>query len=227
MIGAVSPAVAADDLEDDAGENPADGVRQHHLVRIVCQRVAPMFQQASRKAMCGTALQRLARRDDDHRQGHDGQRQARRRECWRRSSEEQDTKAPTPNSACTIDGTPARLTIARLITRVSQLSGRVFAEVNRRRRRRCGSAKRASATATSARRCRPARGRCRPRSCPVRAGSVKRKSHRERLGPALDHQHAENAACTGTISSNGHQAEEHLAEQPAFEDGPRSSLRVV
>ena len=32
------------------------------------------------------------------------------------------TKAPTPNKACTIEGTPARLTIAMLIARVSQLS---------------------------------------------------------------------------------------------------------
>ena len=32
------------------------------------------------------------------------------------------TKAPTPNSACTIDGTPARLMTARLIALVSQLS---------------------------------------------------------------------------------------------------------
>ncbi len=33
------------------------------------------------------------------------------------------TKAPTPKSACTIEGTPARLMIARLISRVNQLSG--------------------------------------------------------------------------------------------------------
>ncbi len=32
------------------------------------------------------------------------------------------TKAPTPNSACTMLGTPARLTTARLMIRVNQLS---------------------------------------------------------------------------------------------------------
>ena len=33
------------------------------------------------------------------------------------------TKAPTPNRACTIEGTPARLMMARLMARVNQLSG--------------------------------------------------------------------------------------------------------
>ena len=33
------------------------------------------------------------------------------------------TKAPTPNSAWTIDGTPARLMMQRLMSRVNQLSG--------------------------------------------------------------------------------------------------------
>ena len=33
------------------------------------------------------------------------------------------TNAPTPKRACTIEGTPARLMMARLIARVSQLSG--------------------------------------------------------------------------------------------------------
>ena len=32
------------------------------------------------------------------------------------------TNAPTPNRACTIEGTPARLMIARLMMRVNQLS---------------------------------------------------------------------------------------------------------
>ena len=33
------------------------------------------------------------------------------------------TKAPNPKRACTMEGTPARLMMARLMTRVNQLSG--------------------------------------------------------------------------------------------------------
>jgi hypothetical protein len=117
MIGAVSPTV-----RQTTRINP---VRMplpefgNTMFQIVCQRVAPMFQHASRKALgtaCSdsrvatittgsviTANVQLAARID----------LPKCRKC---------TKAPTPNSACTIDGTPARLTIATLIVRVSQLS---------------------------------------------------------------------------------------------------------
>ena len=42
------------------------------------------------------------------------------------------TKAPRPNSACTMLGTPARFITARLMMRLNQLSPGVLVEVNRR-----------------------------------------------------------------------------------------------
>ena len=89
------------------------------MCQMVCQRVAPMFQLASRKAL-GTACSdsRVATMTTGRVMTASVQLAARidlpnRRKC---------TNAPTPNSACTIDGTPARLTMATLIVRVSQLS---------------------------------------------------------------------------------------------------------
>jgi hypothetical protein len=117
MIGAVSPAV-----RETSRITP---VRMPVIefgsttLRMVCQRVAPMFQQASRNAsgtdcsdsrvatmttgMVITASVMLAAR-------------------MLVPNLKKMTKAPSPNRACTIDGTPARLMIARLITRVNQLS---------------------------------------------------------------------------------------------------------
>src|SRR2546426_10194561 len=88
------------------------------MVRIVCQRLAPMFQQASRNdrgtaesasrvlvMMTGSVI--TASVDDAAR--------------TERPIPADSTNAPTPNSACTILGTPARLTTARLTARVNQL----------------------------------------------------------------------------------------------------------
>jgi hypothetical protein len=86
---------------------------------MVCQRLAPRFQQTSRNAD-GTApsaslvlvmitgsvmiasVQEAATTD--------------------RPNPVISTKTPTPKSACTMLGTPARLTTARLTRRVSQFS---------------------------------------------------------------------------------------------------------
>jgi hypothetical protein len=89
------------------------------IVRMVCQRLAPMFQQASRKfrgTLCSaslvlvmitgkviTASVRDAANTDSPRSAN-------------------ITNAPTPNKAWTMLGTPARFTTARLMTRVNQLS---------------------------------------------------------------------------------------------------------
>jgi len=118
MMGAVSPAVRETSRITPVRIPLIELGRT--TLRIVCQRVAPMFQHASRNA-CGTAWSdsrvatittgsvmtarvRLAARID----------------C---PILKKSTKAPNPKSACTIDGTPARLMIARLMDLVSRLSG--------------------------------------------------------------------------------------------------------
>ncbi len=88
-------------------------------VRIVCQREAPRFQQASRKDM-GTEARasrvlvmitgKVITASVQEATSSEGR-------MWKKS-----TNAPTPNSAWTMLGTPARLTTARLMIRVSQLS---------------------------------------------------------------------------------------------------------
>ena len=88
--------------------------------RMVCQRVAPTFQQASRNAM-GTeasASRVLAMMTGSV---MIGQRQ-RGREDGVAECAASSTKAPRPNSACTMLGTPARLMTARLMIRLNQLS---------------------------------------------------------------------------------------------------------
>jgi hypothetical protein len=117
MIGAVSPAV-----RDTCRMTP---VRMPLIelgsttFQIVCQRLAPTFQQASRKDI-GTAARAslmlamitgrvmMARVSEAARM--DRPRPANR------------TKAPRPNRACTMLGTPARWMTARWMSRVSQLS---------------------------------------------------------------------------------------------------------
>ena len=88
--------------------------------RMVCQRVAPMFQQASRKAR-GTACSDS--RVDTMTTGSVITARVRLAARMLVPKRKKSTKAPTPNRACTIDGTPARLMIARFMARVSQLSG--------------------------------------------------------------------------------------------------------
>ena len=88
--------------------------------RMVCQRVAPMFQQASRKAK-GTAC-----RDSRVATMTTGRVMMARVMLAARMlvpKPKKMTKAPTPKRAWTMEGTPARLMMARLITRVNQLSG--------------------------------------------------------------------------------------------------------
>ncbi len=82
--------------------------------------MAPMFQQASRNA-CGTACSdsRVATITTGSVMMASVRLAARMLVPKRKKM----TNAPTPNSAWTIDGTPARLMIARLIARVNQLSG--------------------------------------------------------------------------------------------------------
>src|SRR5262245_1778705 len=87
--------------------------------RIVCQRVAPTFQHASRNER-GTAARAsfalalitgsvmLASVNDAAR--------------IERPTPANTTKAPSPNIACTMLGTPARLTTAKLTTRVKEFS---------------------------------------------------------------------------------------------------------
>src|SRR3990172_9230296 len=89
------------------------------IVRMVCQRLAPMFQQASRNVM-GT----LARASLVLLMMTGNVMIASVQEAANTDSPmpANITKAPTPNSACTMLGTPARLTTARLTTRVNQLS---------------------------------------------------------------------------------------------------------
>src|SRR6476659_3511948 len=89
------------------------------IVRIVCQRLAPMFQQASRKAM-GTLARAsfvllMITGNVMTASVHDAA-------STDLPMPANITKAPTPNSACTMLGTPARLSTARLTTRVNQLS---------------------------------------------------------------------------------------------------------
>ena len=118
MIGAVSPAV-----RETSRMTP---VRMPLIefgsttFRIVCQRVAPMFQQASRNA-CGTACSDS--RVETITTGRVMIARVRLAARMLVPKSKKRTKAPTPKSACTIEGTPARLMIARLMTRVSQLSG--------------------------------------------------------------------------------------------------------
>ena len=109
-IGAVSPA-ARDTCRITPVRMPLIELGST-IVRIVCQRVAPMFQQASRNDIGTTAsasrvlvmitgsvitasVQEAASSD--------------------RPMPANSTNAPTPNSACTMLGTPARFTTARLI----------------------------------------------------------------------------------------------------------------
>ena len=89
------------------------------IVRIVCQRLAPMFQQASRKD-CGTAAS--ASRVLAMMTGRVMIARVQDAASTERPIPANSTKAPTPKSACTMLGTPARLTTARLTKRVSQLS---------------------------------------------------------------------------------------------------------
>ena len=88
--------------------------------RMVCQRVAPMLQHASRNAW-GTAA-RLSRVDTIT-TGRVMIARVRLAARMLVPKLKNSTKAPTPNRAWTMDGTPARLMIARLMIRVRVLSG--------------------------------------------------------------------------------------------------------
>ena len=89
------------------------------IVRMVCQREAPRFQQASRKAI-GTAAR--ASRVLVMMTGRVITASVQEAASRERPMPANSTKAPTPNRACTMLGTPARFTTARLMIRVSQLS---------------------------------------------------------------------------------------------------------
>jgi hypothetical protein len=117
MIGAVSPAVRETSRMTPVRMPVIEFGRTTR--RIVCQRVAPMFQQASRKA-CGTACSdsRVATMTT----GMVITASVRLAARMLVPNSKKRTKAPSPNRAWTIDGTPARLMIARLIVRVNQLS---------------------------------------------------------------------------------------------------------
>src|SRR5688572_5647246 len=90
------------------------------IVRIVCHREAPMFQHASRNDI-GTEPSasrvlvmmtgRVITATVHDAASSDGLIRAKY------------TNAPTPNSPCTMLGTPARFTTPRLMIRLSQLSG--------------------------------------------------------------------------------------------------------
>ena len=87
---------------------------------MVCQRVAPIFQHASRKDR-GTAC-----RDSREATMTTGNVMMARVKLAARMlvpNLKKMTNAPRPNRAWTIEGTPARLMMARLMTRVIQLSG--------------------------------------------------------------------------------------------------------
>ncbi len=89
------------------------------IVRMVCQREAPRFQQASRKAI-GTAAR--ASRVLVMITGSVITASVQEAASSERPMPANITKAPTPNKAWTMLGTPARFTTARLMIRVSQLS---------------------------------------------------------------------------------------------------------
>ena len=86
---------------------------------MVCQREAPRFQQASRKAM-GTAAR--ASRVLVMITGSVITASVQEAASSERPMPANITNAPTPNRAWTMLGTPARFTTARLMIRVSQLS---------------------------------------------------------------------------------------------------------
>ena len=117
MIGAVSPA-ARDTCRITPVRIPLIELGRT-IRRIVCHRVAPRFQHASLKDI-GTAFSAsvvlaiitgsvmIASVNDAA--SIDSPKPAKR------------TNAPTPNSAWTILGTPARLTTAKFVIRVNQFS---------------------------------------------------------------------------------------------------------
>ena len=87
--------------------------------RMVCQRVTPMFQQATRNASGTACSDSLAATMTTGRVMIATVRLAVRILVPKPKTM---TKAPTPNRACTIDRTPMRLIITRLMTLVNQLS---------------------------------------------------------------------------------------------------------
>ena len=76
------------------------------MVRIVCQRLAPMFQQASRNA-CGTAAS--ASRVLVMITGNVMMASVQEAAITERPNPANSTKAPTPKSACTMLGTPGQV----------------------------------------------------------------------------------------------------------------------
>ena len=117
MMGAVSPAV-----RDTCRMTPVRMPLMElgsTMPLMVCQRVAPTFQQASRNDIGTAASASLVLAMITGRVM-----MARVSEAARidRPMRANSTKAPSPNRACTMLGTPARFTTARLMTRVNQLS---------------------------------------------------------------------------------------------------------
>jgi len=117
MIGAVSPA-ARDTCKITPVRMPLIELGRT-MWRMVCKRVAPTFQHASRKAFGTAAKASLVLAMMTGRVMIARVREAARMDLPSRAK---STNAPSPNSACTMLGTPARLTTARLTTRVNQLS---------------------------------------------------------------------------------------------------------
>ena len=111
------------------------------IVRIVCQRLAPMFQQASRNVIGTLARASFVLLMITGRVMIASVHEAASTDSPMPAN---ITNAPTPNSACTMLGTPARLTTARLTIRVEPVVARRIR--SDRRRPGCRSARRPTAT---------------------------------------------------------------------------------
>src|SRR5688500_17445857 len=117
MIGAVSPAVRETCRMTPVRMPLMELGRTMDL--MVCQRVAPTFQQASRKVTGTDASASLV---EAMMTGNVMTAKVREAAIMERSSGAKSTNAPRPKSAWTMLGTPARLTTARLMMRVYQFS---------------------------------------------------------------------------------------------------------
>ena len=130
---------------------------------------------------------------DDHGEGHHRQGQAggedARAELGRRC-----TNAPTPKSACTIDGTPARLMMARLMRPGEPVVAGVLAEVEGRGHPERHGGERAPPR--RARSCRPGRGSMPPAVMPSRRVG-EQELPRDQRRAAASHQDGRGSGRTG------------------------------
>src|SRR6185503_19204802 len=117
MMGAVSPAVRLTCRMTPVRMPLIELGKTMDL--MVCQRVAPTFQHASRKL---TGTEASASLVEAMMTGSVMMASVSEAAIIERSSRAKSTNAPRPKSACTMLGTPARLTTARLMMRVNQFS---------------------------------------------------------------------------------------------------------